>query len=65
VFVGVKMLLDPHGHEPKWYQVEIATNVSLLVVGVIILTSILLSVTAARREKKAALKKKDETDKPN
>ena len=52
VFIGVKMLLDPHGQPPKWLQVEIPTGVSLLVVGVIILTSILLSVTAAQREKR-------------
>src|SRR6266850_3340372 len=53
-FIGVKMLLDPHGHKPEmWFQVEIPTNVSLLVVGAIILTSILLSVTAAQREKRA------------
>jgi len=57
VFIGVKMLLDPHGQPPKWLQVEIPTGVSLLVVGVIILTSILLSVTAAQREKRAALKR--------
>jgi len=51
VFVGVKMLLDPHGHEPKWFQIEIPTSVSLLVVAGIFLISIALSVTAARREK--------------
>jgi len=54
VFIGTKMLLDPHGHEPKWVQAEIPTSVSLLVVGVIILTSVLLSVTAARREKRVS-----------
>ena len=53
VFIGVKMLLDPHDGIPRWYQVEISTGVSLLVVGVIILTSILLSITAGRREYKA------------
>ena len=26
VFVGVKMLLDPHDHAPKWFQVEIPTD---------------------------------------
>jgi tellurite resistance protein TerC len=52
VFVGVKMLLDSHGHEPKWFQIEIPTSVSLLVVAGIFLISIALSVTAARREKK-------------
>jgi len=59
VFIGVKMLLDPHGQPEKWFQVEIPTGVSLLVVGVIILTSILLSVTAARREKKTGQRDSD------
>jgi len=60
VFIGAKMLLAPHGHggEPhQWFQVEIPTAVSLLVVGVIIATSILLSITATQREKKAAQRK--------
>jgi len=51
VFVGIKMLLNPHGQEPKWFQIEITTGVSLLVVAGIFLISIVLSVTAARREK--------------
>jgi len=50
-FVGIKMLLDPHGHEPKWFQFEIPTTVSLLVVASILLISIVLSVSAAWREK--------------
>jgi tellurite resistance protein TerC len=53
VFIGVKMLLDPHGHEPKWFQIEIPAGVSLLVIAAILLISITLSVTAAQREKKA------------
>ena len=56
VFIGVKMLLAPHGHGEiplRWFQVEIPTGTSLLVVGGIIATSILLSITAARREQKA------------
>lgn len=54
IFIGVKMLLDPHeGMRPLWFQVEIPISVSLLVVAAIILSSILLSVTAAYREKKA------------
>ena len=51
-FIGAKMLLQPHEQPPKWFQVEISTGVSLLVVAAIILTAILLSVTAAKREKK-------------
>jgi tellurite resistance protein TerC len=50
VFVGTKMLLKPHHLEAKWFQVEIPTGVSLLVVAIIIATSILFSVSAARRE---------------
>lgn len=51
VFIGIKMLLAPHHPEPKWFQVEIPTTVSLEVVAAILLISIALSVTAARREK--------------
>jgi tellurite resistance protein TerC len=57
IFIGVKMLLAPHDHgeEPhKWFQAEIPTATSLLVVGGIIATSILLSITATRREQRAA-----------
>ena len=65
VFIGVKMLIDPHSHAPQWFQAQIPTSVSLLVVGVIILTSILLSVTAARREKRATLVCERDRDKPH
>ncbi len=52
VFVGAKMLLDPHDREPKWFQFEISTVISLLVIAVILSTSITLSVAVVRREKK-------------
>ena len=52
VFMGVEMLLDPHDRPPRWFQVDIPTSVSLLVVAGILLASILLSVTAASREKR-------------
>ncbi len=53
VFIGVKMLLAPHGsHESKWFQVEIPTVTSLLGVAAILAVAIALSVTAARREGK-------------
>ena len=55
VFIGVKMLLDPHGREPKWFQVHLPTTVSLMVVAAILLISVALSVTAAHREKARAL----------
>jgi tellurite resistance protein TerC len=53
VFIGAKMLLAPHDHRPpQWFQIDLPTTVSLLVVAAILLVSIALSVTAARREKK-------------
>ena len=48
-FIGVKMLVDPHGHEPKWFQLEIPNTVSLAIVGGILLVSIVFSVVAGRR----------------
>ena len=51
VFIGVKMLLDPHGrHPPLWFQVEIPISVSLLVVGGIILISIAVSILSRHRK---------------
>jgi tellurite resistance protein TerC len=54
VFVGAKMLLDPHGHEPKWFQVEIPTGVSLMIVATVVLIAIVLSTMVAEREKRTA-----------
>jgi tellurite resistance protein TerC len=51
VFIGIKMLLDPHGHPPKWFQIEIPISVSLLTVGGIIVLSIVASLLAAFRER--------------
>jgi tellurite resistance protein TerC len=53
VFIGVKMLIDPHDREPPlWFQKEIPISVSLLVVAGVILASIGLSVIAAWSEKR-------------
>jgi len=52
-FIGVKMLLAPHGPEEKWFQIRIDTNVSLLIVASIILTSIVFSVVVTQREKRS------------
>ncbi len=53
IFIGVKMLLDPHDREPPlWFQVEIPIAVSLVAVAAIIAISILLSVVAARSERR-------------
>ncbi|MGA2178407.1 MAG: TerC family protein [Verrucomicrobiota bacterium] len=54
-FVGVKMLLDPHGQEPKGFQVEIPTGVSLMTVATIIVIAIVLSVMVAEREKRTGV----------
>ena len=54
VFIGVKMLIDPHHREPKWFQVELYPSVSLMVVAAILLISVSLSITAAQREKRQA-----------
>jgi tellurite resistance protein TerC len=50
VFIGIKMLLDPHDSSPRWFQLDIPISVSLLIVGGIILISIVLSITAGRRK---------------
>jgi tellurite resistance protein TerC len=53
VFIGVKMLIDPHDNEhPRWFQADIPILLSLLIVAGIILISILLSLIATWREKK-------------
>jgi len=51
IFIGGKMLLDPHDHAPQWFQVKIPTVTSLFVVAAILAIAIALSVTAARRER--------------
>jgi tellurite resistance protein TerC len=53
VFIGVKMLLDPHDHEPPlWFQVDIPISISLLVVAGIIVSSIVASIVAGWLESK-------------
>ena len=57
VFIGVKMLIDPHLAEgeaaKQFWQCKIPISISLAVVVGIIAGSILLSLLAARRERKA------------
>jgi tellurite resistance protein TerC len=51
VFIGTKMLIDPHGPEPEyWFQVHIPISISLAVVAAIILTSMVVSLVVARRQ---------------
>jgi tellurite resistance protein TerC len=53
VYMGVEMLLDPHDRQPPlWFQVDVPTSISLLVVAGILLTSIVLSILVAEREKR-------------
>ncbi len=52
VFIGAKMLVEPRGLSPQWFQIKIPTSVSLLVVAVILSIAIALSIIAARREGK-------------
>ncbi len=54
VFIGVKMLLAPHAAPEKWFQVDISSSASLLVVAAILATAIALSVAAAKREARLA-----------
>ena len=51
VFVGAKMLLDPHDHAPRWCQFKIPTTTSLLVIALILTIAIGVSLVATRREK--------------
>jgi tellurite resistance protein TerC len=52
VFIGAKMLLDPHERPPRGIQVEIPISISLLVVGGLIAASMVFSILAARRDRK-------------
>jgi tellurite resistance protein TerC len=61
VFIGLKMLLDPHGagalddptaRQPSWFQLEISTGISLGVVGFILICSILMSLGASFRDRR-------------
>ena len=74
IFIGVKMLLDPHEREETgvavkkfWFQIELEPQISLAVVVSIILTSIVFSVIVARREQALAKKpgkQDDEAESP-
>ena len=54
VFVGSKMLLDPHNHVPQWFQFKIPTTISLLAIATILTFAITLSIAATRRDRRAA-----------
>jgi tellurite resistance protein TerC len=66
IFIGIKMLIDPGESPPRWwFQVDIATSTSLIVVAGIILLSMIASVISAQREKgrKSTPPKVDSKDK--
>lgn len=50
VFIGVKMLIDPHDNPPHWYQYDIPDGAALITVLIIIAVSILASLVVARRK---------------
>ena len=54
VFVGAKMVIEPHGGEPQWYQFEISNGHSLLTIATILALAMAVSVAAARRERSGA-----------
>jgi tellurite resistance protein TerC len=65
VFIGLKMLLDPHDRpEPFWFQIDIPTSVSLLFVAGIILLSMIASIAAAKRDEGRKNEKPKEGEKP-
>jgi tellurite resistance protein TerC len=64
VFIGVKMLIDPHDKSPMWFQADIPIGASLLVVAGIILVSIAASVFVAWGEKKAGKNPSTKDPKP-
>ena len=55
IFVGAKMLVEPHGPAPKWFQISIPTGVSLLAIAAILLIAVLLSVAVSKRGKRAGV----------
>jgi tellurite resistance protein TerC len=57
VFVGVKMLLDPHDRPALWFQTRLPIGLSLAVVAGLILCSILLSLAAGWRGGKRSVDK--------
>jgi tellurite resistance protein TerC len=54
VFIGIKMLIDPHDAVPRWFQHEMPEGLALATVVGIISLSILASLIASRREAGAA-----------
>jgi tellurite resistance protein TerC len=51
VFIGMKMLIDPHDSTPMWFQRDVSTAQSLIAIVVILTISIIASLWAAWRER--------------
>jgi len=51
IFIGVKMVIDPHDNPPRWFQYDIPDNVALGVVVATIAIFISASIVSARHEK--------------
>ncbi|MCS7090809.1 MAG: TerC family protein [Verrucomicrobiota bacterium] len=56
VFIGVKMLVDPHGQPARWWQYDLPTTTALLVVATILSGSILASLIHGLWERRASPK---------
>jgi tellurite resistance protein TerC len=53
IFIGIKMLIDPGESPPRWwFQVDIPTSTSLIVVASILVVSMIASVISAQLEEK-------------
>jgi tellurite resistance protein TerC len=51
-FIGVKMLIDPHDHPPRWFQWDMPDPLALACVLAIIAASIIFSMMATARERR-------------
>ena len=49
VFIGVKMLIDPHDAPPRWFQYDIPDTLALASVVGIIAVSILVAIITRRQ----------------
>lgn len=57
-FIGVKMLIDPHDHPPRWFQWDMPDPLALACVVAIIAISIVASMIATARERRAGAAQK-------
>jgi tellurite resistance protein TerC len=48
ILVGVKMLLAPHGGTPRWFQVEIPSWISLVIIAVVLTVAVVASLLSKK-----------------